>query len=119
MAPEYATRGAITVKVDVYSFGILLLEIVSGKNNADYSGNQESVFLLNTAGKLHARGKLAELVDERMNRYDWDQANTILTLAIMCVDLSPSIRPSMSQILSVLEGGKTVEEVSKEVNNSA
>ncbi|CAK7344982.1 unnamed protein product [Dovyalis caffra] len=119
MAPEYATRGAITVKVDVYSFGILLLEIVSGKNNADYSRNQESVFLLDTAGKLHARGKLAELVDARMDRYNCDQANTILNLAIMCVDLSPSNRPTMSQILSVFEGEKTIEEISKEVNTSA
>ncbi|CAK7344972.1 unnamed protein product [Dovyalis caffra] len=91
----------------------------AGKNNADYSRNQESVFLLDTAGKLHARGKLAELVDARMVRYNWDQANTILNLAIMCVDLSPSNRPTMSQILSVFEGEKTVEEISKEVNTSA
>ncbi|CAK7335486.1 unnamed protein product [Dovyalis caffra] len=117
MAPEYATRGAITVKVDVYSFGILLLETFSGKNNADYSGNQEYVFLLETAGKSYARGRLAELVDARMVRYNWDQVNTILTLAIMRVDLSPSIRRTMSQILSVLEGEKSFEEISREVNN--
>jgi interleukin-1 receptor-associated kinase 1 len=48
MSPEYATRRAMTVKVDVYSFGILLLEIVSGRNNADYRANQETVFLLDT-----------------------------------------------------------------------
>jgi hypothetical protein len=48
MAPEYATRRAMTVKVDVFSFGILLLEIVSGKNNADSTGDENSVFLLDT-----------------------------------------------------------------------
>jgi len=46
MAPEYSIRKAITVKTDVYSFGIVLLEIVSGKVSADYITNQEAEFLL-------------------------------------------------------------------------
>jgi interleukin-1 receptor-associated kinase 1 len=48
MSPEYAIRRAMTVKVDVYSFGILLLEIVSGRNNAEYRENQETIFLLDS-----------------------------------------------------------------------
>lgn len=48
MAPEYAMRKAITDKVDVFSFGILLLEIVSGQTNAKYEENKETVFLLDT-----------------------------------------------------------------------
>ena len=46
MAPEYSMGKAITVKTDVYSFGIVLLEIVSGKVSADYITNQEAEFLL-------------------------------------------------------------------------
>ena len=46
MAPEYSMGKAITVKADVYSFGIVLLEIVSGKVSADYTPNQEAEFLL-------------------------------------------------------------------------
>ena len=46
MAPEYSMGKAITVKADVYSFGIVLLEIVSGKVSADYITNQEAEFLL-------------------------------------------------------------------------
>ena len=46
MAPEYSMGKAITVKADVYSFGIVLLEIVSGKVSVDYTPNQEAEFLL-------------------------------------------------------------------------
>ncbi|KAH9698913.1 putative LRR receptor-like serine/threonine-protein kinase [Citrus sinensis] len=49
MAPEYAMRKAITEKVDVFSFGIVLLEIISGQTNAKYEANQETEFLLDTA----------------------------------------------------------------------
>ncbi|KAK9185340.1 hypothetical protein WN943_025696 [Citrus x changshan-huyou] len=48
MAPEYAMRKAITEKVDVFSFGIVLLEIISGRTNAKYEANQETEFLLDT-----------------------------------------------------------------------
>uniref|UniRef100_A0A3N7G3Y2 non-specific serine/threonine protein kinase n=1 Tax=Populus trichocarpa TaxID=3694 RepID=A0A3N7G3Y2_POPTR len=115
MSPEYATRRAMTVKVDVYSFGILLLEIVSGRNNADYRANQETVFLLDTAGNLNARGRLGDLVDPSLRTYDWDQAKIVLNLAMMCTDQSPSLRPTMSQVVAVLEGEKTLEDLSKEI----
>ncbi|KAJ6871085.1 LRR receptor-like serine/threonine-protein kinas e [Populus alba x Populus x berolinensis] len=115
MSPEYATRGAMTVKVDVYSFGILLLEIVSGRNNADYRANQETVFLLDTAGNLNARGRLGDLVDPSLRTYDWDQAKIVLNLAMMCTEQSPSLRPTMSQLVAVLEGEKTLEDLSKEI----
>ncbi|XP_011012899.1 PREDICTED: probable LRR receptor-like serine/threonine-protein kinase At1g53440 isoform X4 [Populus euphratica] len=113
MSPEYATRRAMTVKVDVYSFGILLLEIVSGRNNADYRANQETVFLLDTAGNLNARGRLGDLVDPSLRTYDWDQAKIVLHLAMMCTDQSPSLRPTMSEVVAVLEGEKTLEDLSK------
>ncbi|XP_011015346.1 PREDICTED: probable LRR receptor-like serine/threonine-protein kinase At1g53440 [Populus euphratica] len=115
MSPEYATRRAMTVKVDVYSFGILLLEIVSGRNNADYRANQETVFLLDTAGNLNARGRLGDLVDPSLRTYDWDQAKIVLNLAMMCTDQSPSLRPPMSEVVAVLEGEKTLEDLSKEI----
>ncbi|XP_011008986.1 PREDICTED: probable LRR receptor-like serine/threonine-protein kinase At1g53430 isoform X2 [Populus euphratica] len=120
MAPEYATRRAMTVKVDVFSFGILLLEIVSGKNNADSSGDENSVFLLDTASKLHAKQELEQLVYTRLDTSsESGQASIALNLAIMCTDQSPSLRPTMSQVVAVLERSKTLEDISKEINASA
>ena len=46
MAPEYAMRGYLTDKADVYSFGIVALEVVSGKSNTNYRPKQECVYLL-------------------------------------------------------------------------
>ncbi|KAL9398045.1 hypothetical protein Peur_007006 [Populus x canadensis] len=119
MAPEYATRRAMTVKVDVFSFGILLLEIISGKNNADSTGDENSVFLLDTASKLHAKQELEQLVYTRLGSSDSEQARIALNLAIMCTDQSPSLRPTMPQVVAVLERSKTLEDISKEINTSA
>ena len=47
MAPEYATRGYVTDKADVYSFGIVALEIVSGKSHTNYKTKSEGIYLLN------------------------------------------------------------------------
>lgn len=48
MVLEHATRKVITGKADVYDYGVVLLEIVSGKSNADYKANQETIYLLDT-----------------------------------------------------------------------
>lgn len=48
MAPEYATVKVVTEKTDVYSYGIVLLEIISGKRSADYKPDRETVYLLDT-----------------------------------------------------------------------
>ncbi|KAH9699015.1 putative LRR receptor-like serine/threonine-protein kinase [Citrus sinensis] len=105
MAPEYAMRKAITEKVDVFSFGIVLLEIISGQTNAKYEANQETEFLLDTAIVLHSKGRLSELVDKQMpNEHAvMKQAKIILELAMRCVDQSPTLRPTMSEAVSALE----------------
>ncbi|KAH9698939.1 putative LRR receptor-like serine/threonine-protein kinase [Citrus sinensis] len=101
MAPEYAMRKAITEKVDVFSFGIVLLEIISGQTNAKYEANQETEFLLDTAIVLHSKGRLSELVDKQMpnEHVVMKQAKIILELAMRCVDQSPTLRPTMSEVV--------------------
>ncbi|KAL9335928.1 hypothetical protein Peur_070416 [Populus x canadensis] len=116
MSPEYAIRRTMTAKADVYSFGILLLEIVSGRNNAEYREKEETVVLLDTAANLRARGTLGDLVDSRLGRnYDGNQTNIVLNLAMMCTEQSPSLRPTMSQVVAVLEGEKTLKNISEEI----
>eukprot|EP00258_Populus_trichocarpa_P027643 XP_024443662.1 probable LRR receptor-like serine/threonine-protein kinase At1g53430 isoform X3 [Populus trichocarpa] len=114
MAPEYSMGKAITVKADVYSFGVVLLEIVSGKVSADYTPNQEAEFLLDKAGVLHDKGRILELVDKKLaSSYNRKQALTVLLLAMKCVNLSPTLRPKMSEVVSVLEGEKRIDEISE------
>ncbi|XP_040373811.1 probable LRR receptor-like serine/threonine-protein kinase At1g53430 isoform X4 [Rosa chinensis] len=112
MAPEYV-RGIVTSKADVYSFGVVILETVSGRTNAGHRGDsQESEFLLDTAYDLHRKGRLVDLVDKTLStKYDAKQAIIILNLAVKCTSISPTLRPTMSEVVSVLVGDKKIEEI--------
>ncbi|THG04037.1 hypothetical protein TEA_024080 [Camellia sinensis var. sinensis] len=102
---EYAMRGHLTNKADVYSFGVVTLEIVSGKNSTSYRPNDENVYLLDLAYVLQQKGNLVELVDPSLGSdYSSEQANTILELAMLCTNPSPSLRPPMSEVVKTLEG---------------
>ncbi|XP_027170007.1 probable LRR receptor-like serine/threonine-protein kinase At1g07650 isoform X2 [Coffea eugenioides] len=107
MAPEYAMRGYLTDKADVYSFGVVLLEIVSGKSNAGFKPKEEEEYLnlLDWAHLLKKEIKLMELVDSRLGP-DVNENEIMLTIeiALLCTSISPAARPSMSTVVSMLEG---------------
>ncbi|XP_024017848.1 probable LRR receptor-like serine/threonine-protein kinase At1g53430 [Morus notabilis] len=112
-APEYF-QGILSPKTDVYSFGMAVLIIVSGrKSEVDKSCGQGMEFLLDTAYDLQSKGnRLIELVDRNLyDLYDAKQALTLLNLAVKCTSSSPSMRPTISQVLSVLDGKKTLSDV--------
>ncbi|KAJ7981864.1 putative Kinase [Quillaja saponaria] len=110
MAPEYAMRGYLTDKADVYSFGIVALEIVSGKSNTNYRPKEEFVYLLDWAYVLQEQGNLLELVDTSLgSSYSKDEAFKMLNLALLCTNPSPTLRPSMSAVVSMLEGKIAVQ----------
>ncbi|KAK3025478.1 hypothetical protein RJ639_041559 [Escallonia herrerae] len=105
MAPEYAMRGYLTDKADVYSFGVVALEIVSGKSNTNYKPKEEFVYLLDWAYVLQEQGNLLELVDPRLgSNYNEKEAMRMLNLALLCTNPSPTLRPSMSSVVSMLQG---------------
>ncbi|KAK4567565.1 hypothetical protein RGQ29_003365 [Quercus rubra] len=105
MAPEYAMRGYLTDKADVYSFGVVALEIVSGKSNTNYRPKEEFVYLLDWAYVLQEQGNLLELVDPRLgSSYSSEEAMRMLSLALLCTNPSPTLRPSMSSVVSMIEG---------------
>ncbi|KAF2314440.1 hypothetical protein GH714_026392 [Hevea brasiliensis] len=105
MAPEYAMRGYLTDKADVYSFGVVGLEIVSGKSNTNYRPKEEFVYLLDWAYVLQEQGNLLELVDPNLgSNYSKQEAMSMLNLALLCTNPSPTLRPSMSSVVSMVEG---------------
>ncbi|CAH1429656.1 unnamed protein product [Lactuca virosa] len=104
MAPEYAMRGYLTDKADVYSFGVVLLEIVSGKSNTNYRPKEEFVYLLDWAYVLQEQGGLLDLVDPGLVKYSKDEALMMLNLAILCTNISPTLRPPMSSVVKMLDG---------------
>ncbi|KAI3731703.1 hypothetical protein L1987_62892 [Smallanthus sonchifolius] len=115
MAPEYAMRGYLTPKADVYSFGILAMEIVSGKNNS-YRHTEECFYLLDWAYLSRAKKNLLEMVDPDLgSEFSSEEALRILKVALFCTAASPSFRPTMSQTISMLEGHTDLEEFGKTV----
>ncbi|KAF5787240.1 putative protein kinase RLK-Pelle-DLSV family [Helianthus annuus] len=105
MAPEYAMRGYLTDKADVYSFGIVALEIVSGKSNTNYRPKEEFVYLLDWAYVLQEQENLLELVDPGLgSNYSKKEALRMLDIALLCTNPSPTLRPAMSTVVSMLEG---------------
>ncbi|KAF8391185.1 hypothetical protein HHK36_023487 [Tetracentron sinense] len=110
MAPEYAMRGYLTDKADVYSFGIVALEIVSGKSNTNYRPKEEFVYLLDWAYVLQEQGNLVELVDPILgSNFSKEEAVRMLNLGLLCANPSPTLRPAMSAVVSMLEGQTPVQ----------
>ncbi|KAI8012681.1 putative leucine-rich repeat receptor-like serine/threonine-protein kinase [Camellia lanceoleosa] len=112
VAPEYAMRGYLTEKADVYSFGIVTLEIVSGRKNTNYRRKIDSRYLLDWALELKEKGKLLELVDPKLGP-DFVQKEVIvmINVALLCTNVTPTVRPTMSSVVSMLEGRAVVEEL--------
>lgn len=112
LAPEYAMRGQLTRKADIYSFGVLLLEIVGGRNNTNKKLQSEEQYLLEWAWELHRRGELVRLVDESLaGDFDVEEACRFLKIGLLCTQNMPKIRPSMSTVVKMLMGERDVEEV--------
>uniref|UniRef100_A0A1J3FPW9 non-specific serine/threonine protein kinase n=1 Tax=Noccaea caerulescens TaxID=107243 RepID=A0A1J3FPW9_NOCCA len=110
MAPEYAMRGYLTDKADVYSFGVVCLEIVSGKSNTNYRPKEEFVYLLDWAYVLQEQGNLLELVDMDLGtNFSKKEAKRMLNIALLCTNPSPTLRPPMSSVVSMLEGKSKVQ----------
>ncbi|XP_061984505.1 probable LRR receptor-like serine/threonine-protein kinase RFK1 isoform X2 [Populus nigra] len=119
MAPEYALWGYLTDKADVYSFGVVALEIISGKNTNNYMpSNSSCVCLLDWACHLQQSGSFIELVDETLgSEVNIEEAETMVKVALLCTNASPTLRPTMSEVVSMLEGRMAVPDTRPELSS--
>ncbi|XP_010927531.3 G-type lectin S-receptor-like serine/threonine-protein kinase At4g27290 isoform X2 [Elaeis guineensis] len=103
MSPEYAMYGAFSVKSDVFSFGVLVLEIISGKKNGrDFISEHEENLLAHAWG-LWTEGNGLELVDESLNNsISMTEALNFIKIGLLCVQESPKDRPKMSSVVLML-----------------
>ncbi|KAG7542049.1 Gnk2-homologous domain [Arabidopsis thaliana x Arabidopsis arenosa] len=102
MAPEYAMHGRFSVKTDVYSFGVLVLEIITGKRNSGL-GLGEGTDLPTFAWQHWVEGTSMELIDPVLLRsYNKKQSMQCLEIALSCVQENPSKRPTMDSVVSML-----------------
>ncbi|CAJ2677688.1 unnamed protein product [Trifolium pratense] len=103
MAPEYMMHGRLSVKADVFSYGVLLLELITGQRNSSFNLDVEHHSLLDWAYKMYKKGRSLEIVDSAL-------ASTVLTeqvamciqLALLCTQGDPHLRPTMRRVVVML-----------------
>ncbi|XP_059661438.1 cold-responsive protein kinase 1-like isoform X1 [Cornus florida] len=110
LAPEYALRGQLTRKADIYSFGVLLLEIVSGRCNTNKRLPFEEQCLLERMWELHKQGELLAMVDMSLEGdFDDNEALRFLKIGLLCTQEMAKLRPSMSTVVKMLTGEMDVD----------
>ncbi|CAM6008848.1 unnamed protein product [Sphagnum balticum] len=120
LAPEYATCGQLTIKADVYSFGVLILEIISGRKSIDHELPPNDTYLLEKAWRLHNEGNLIDIVDQTLHLCNDEviQARQLLNIALLCLLNEGEKRPSMAHVVAMLQGEVESERVENELNDN-
>ncbi|KAK4401002.1 G-type lectin S-receptor-like serine/threonine-protein kinase [Sesamum angolense] len=101
MAPEYALQGLFSIKSDVFSFGVLVLEIVCGKRNTGFYLT-DTLNLLGHAWELWVSGRGVELMDPAVGCSPASAALRYINVGLLCVQENPNDRPNMSAVISML-----------------
>ncbi|KAJ8568822.1 hypothetical protein K7X08_032453 [Anisodus acutangulus] len=106
LAPEWISGVAITAKADVYSYGMMLLEIVSGRRNSEHSQDGKVKFFPSWAARVVVEeGDILSLLDYRLDRAaDAEEVSRICKVAFWCIQDDELQRPSMGQVVQILEG---------------
>ncbi|XP_076894139.1 putative LRR receptor-like serine/threonine-protein kinase At1g56130 [Bidens hawaiensis] len=104
LAPEYAMHGHLTSKADVFGFGVVCLEIVSGRPNYDEKQDSEQKYLLHWAWTLYESNRHLELMDPSLSSFNEQEATRMIGVALLCVQASPALRPAMSRVTTMLSG---------------
>ncbi|ESW18947.1 hypothetical protein PHAVU_006G084500 [Phaseolus vulgaris] len=111
-APEYAMHGLLSEKADTYSYGIVVLEIISGQKSTDVKVDEDdSEYLLQRSWKLYERGSHLELLEEAIdpNEYDAEEVKRIIEIALLCTQATAATRPTMSEVVVLLKSKNSVE----------
>ncbi|PWA50989.1 S-locus lectin protein kinase family protein [Artemisia annua] len=127
LAPEWLTNAAISDKTDVYSYGMVLLELIQGQKNCAHvpAGNPTSTGLTETriyfplhALEMHEAGRYLDLVEPRLEgRVTIEEAKKLVKVALCCLHEDPSLRPSMANVVAMLEGTLPVWEPQSDLLN--
>ncbi|GAB4833971.1 hypothetical protein Ancab_032221 [Ancistrocladus abbreviatus] len=102
LAPEYALLGQLTKKADVYSFGVLMLEIISGSSSSKAAFGEDLLILVEWTWKLNKQGRLLDIVDPELTQYPEDEVIRFIKVALFCTQAASNLRPSIKQVVEML-----------------
>ncbi|KAI4312091.1 hypothetical protein MLD38_036943 [Melastoma candidum] len=99
MAPEYASRGNFSVKSDVFSFGVLVLEIISGRRNLVRVSGEDSVMLIGHAWTKWREGNISDIVDPAVSSVYSANILRCIHIGLLCVQETAADRPEMASVI--------------------
>nr|XP_023901364.1 G-type lectin S-receptor-like serine/threonine-protein kinase At4g03230 [Quercus suber] len=103
MSPEYALDGFFSIKSDAFSFGVVVLEVISGTRNTGFRQSEHGLSLLGYAWKLWREGKALDLMDQTIHETcNADEFLRCVNIGLLCVQEDPSDRPTMSNVVLML-----------------
>ncbi|XP_078168440.1 cysteine-rich receptor-like protein kinase 34 [Carex rostrata] len=103
IAPECFMRRHVSTKSDVFSYGVIILEILTGRSVRDFNGSGSNPNLLSLVWKEWCNGRALQVIDERLHdSYRVYEALNCLTIALLCVQNDPSKRPNMASVSLML-----------------
>ncbi|KAK4799123.1 hypothetical protein SAY86_024488 [Trapa natans] len=112
IAPEYLSTGKSSEKTDVFGYGVMLLELITGQRAFDLArlANDDDVMLLDWVKGLLKDKKLEKLVDfDLEGNYTDDEVEKLIQVALLCTQSNPMERPKMSEVVRMLEGDGLME----------
>ncbi|XP_047316090.1 protein kinase STUNTED-like [Impatiens glandulifera] len=105
LAPEYFMHGKVNDKIDVYAYGVILLELLSGRKPIDNGNPKGQESLVIWAKPIVKDGKVSELLDRKIaDDYNEEEAERMVLAAYLCTRRAPELRPKISIVLELLEG---------------
>lgn len=103
MAPEYVMHGNLSVKADVFSYGVLVLELITGQRNSSFNLDVDSQNLLDWAYKMYKKGKSLEIVDPALaSTMVAEEVAMCIQLGLLCTQGDPTLRPTMRRVVVML-----------------
>ncbi|XP_077243353.1 G-type lectin S-receptor-like serine/threonine-protein kinase At4g03230 isoform X2 [Tasmannia lanceolata] len=103
MSPEYASHGLFSMKSDVFSFGVILLEIVSGKKNTSFYHSEHALTLLAHAWQLWIEDKGLDLMDTTISEAcNTSEVLKCIQVGLLCVQEEATDRPTMASVVTML-----------------
>ncbi|KAJ9554421.1 hypothetical protein OSB04_018466 [Centaurea solstitialis] len=109
ISPEYAVNGLFSVKSDIFSFGVLVLEIVSGNKNTTFVHENHQDNLLGHAWRLYKEGKSLDLIDASLgNSWSMSEVLRSIHVGLLCVQQRAEDRPNTRSVVRMLGGEGTL-----------
>nr|TKW06571.1 hypothetical protein SEVIR_7G248700v2 [Setaria viridis] len=110
LAPEYAMRGHMSEKVDVFAFGVVILETIAGRPNYDGRLGEDKAYLLEWVWQLYEDDHPLDVTDPRLTEFNSEEVLRAIRVGLLCIQSSPRQRPPMSRVVSMLVGDIEVPE---------